>query len=93
MLTAFVAGFADVMLSCLRAAESDLVCDPHVSDEHDRAKVGIDARVRIEGAAKERRRRSARAAGVESIFEVVRVGSRVCSESVRGKMGRIQSSV
>ena len=45
-----------------------------MSDEHDRAKVGMDARVRIEGAAKERRRRSARAACVESIFKGVRVG-------------------
>jgi hypothetical protein len=40
---------------------------PHVSDEHDRANVGKDARVLIEGAAKERRRSSARAAGVESM--------------------------
>jgi hypothetical protein len=74
MLTAFVAGFADAMLSCLSAAVTDLVCEPHVSDEHDRAKVGIEARVRIEGTAKERRRRIARAAGVESIFGGVMVG-------------------
>lgn len=45
----------------------DCVCEPHERDEHDRAKVGKDARVLMEGAAKERRRRSARAAGVESM--------------------------
>jgi hypothetical protein len=66
-LTAFVAGFADAMLSCLSAEVTDLACEPHVSDEHDRANVGIEARVRIEGTTKERRR-SARAADVESIF-------------------------
>lgn len=43
----------------------DWDCEPHVREEHDRANVGNDARVLIEGAAKERR--SARAAGVESM--------------------------
>lgn len=46
----------------------DCDCEPHVREEHDRANVGNDARVLIEGAAKERR--SARAAGVESMVAV-----------------------
>ena len=46
----------------------DWDCEPHVREEHDRANVGKDARVLIEGAAKERM--SARAAGVASMAAV-----------------------
>jgi hypothetical protein len=67
VLIIFVAGLTGLTLSFWRADVSDWVCVPHVSDEHDRANVGKDARILIEGAAKEQRRRSARAAGVESM--------------------------
>ena len=46
----------------------DWDCEPHVREEHDRANVGKDARVLIEGAAKERM--SARAEGVKSMAAV-----------------------
>ena len=65
MLTSFVKGLAGFTLSFWKADVRDCFCEPHVREEHDRANVGKDARVLIEGAAKERT--SARAAGVESI--------------------------
>lgn len=71
LLTSFVAGFAGLRLSFWKALVR--VCDweePHDSEEHERAKVGKATRERMEGAAKERRRRTARAAGEASIFDV-----------------------
>jgi hypothetical protein len=67
LLASLTKGLAGFTLSFWKADVSDCVCEPHVREEHDRANVGKDARVLIEGAAKERRRRSARAAGVESM--------------------------
>lgn len=67
LLTSFSTGLAGFTLSFWKADVMDWVCEPHVREEHDRASVGRDARALIEGAAKERRRRSARAAVVESI--------------------------
>jgi len=69
LLTSFMTGLAGLTLSFWKADVRDLVCEPHVREEHDRANVGTDARVLIEGAAKERRR-SARAAVVESMAAV-----------------------
>ena len=62
LVASFVEGLAGFTLSFWKADVRDWVCEPHVREEHDRANVGNDARVLIEGAAKERR--SARAAGV-----------------------------
>ena len=70
LLTSFVAGLAGLTLSFWKADVRECVCEPHERDEHDRANVGKDARVLIEGAAKERRRRSTRAAGAESMVVV-----------------------
>ena len=68
LLASFVKGLAGFTLSFWKADVRDCDCEPHVREEHDRANVGNDARVLIEGAAKERR--SARAAGVESMVAV-----------------------
>jgi hypothetical protein len=68
LLASFVKGLAGFTLSFWKADVRDCDCEPHVRKEHDRANVGNDARVLIEGAAKERR--SARAAGVESMAAV-----------------------
>jgi hypothetical protein len=68
LLASFVKGLAGFTLSFWKADVRDCDCEPHVREEHDRANVGNDARVLIEGAAKERR--SARAAGVESMAAV-----------------------
>jgi hypothetical protein len=68
LLASFVKGLAGFTLSFWKADVRDCDCEPHVREEHDRANVGNDARVLIEGAAKERR--SARAAGVESMTAV-----------------------
>ena len=68
VLTSFVKGLAGFTVSFWKADVSDCFCEPHVREEHDRANVGKDARVLIEGAAKERM--SARAAGVASMAAV-----------------------
>ena len=82
LLTSFLKGLAGFTLSFWKADVRDCDCEPHVREEHDRANVGNDARVLIEGAAKERR--SARAAGVESMGCGVLLSSiqEVCESTV-----------